>query len=168
MPSPVGHALGGIAAGWLVNGRGRQSAIGRAAMLAVAGIAADFDLLAGWHRGPSHSLVATVLAGAAAWILARRAEPAARWRLALAVAAAYGSHVLLDWLGSDTRPPIGIPALWPLSRANFESPLHLFPAVSRRYWLAEFWTYNLRAVAREVLILGPIAAAVLILGRRAR
>ena len=41
------------------------------------------------------------------------------------------------------------------------SRLHVFHAISRRYWLEGFWDQNLRAVAREVLFLGPPAAAVL-------
>jgi len=74
---------------------------------------------------------------------------------ALAVAAAYGSHLLFDWLGSDTTPPIGIMALWPLSDAFFQSDVQLFMAISRRYWLANFWSHNLTAVAWEVGLLGP-------------
>jgi len=51
-------------------------------------------------------------------------------------------------------------ALWPFSRASYESDLHVFLAVSRRYWLPEFWRYNLREVRRELLVLAPIAALV--------
>ena len=87
--------------------------------------------------------------------------------VALAVAAAYASHTLLDWLGSDTSPPIGIMALWPFSRDYYESRLHVFMAISRRYWLPEFWTYNLRALARELAILLPLVAAVVLLRRPA-
>jgi hypothetical protein len=83
------------------------------------------------------------------------------------VAAAYASHTLLDWLGSDTSPPIGIMALWPVSREYSESRLHLFMAISRRYWLPEFWSYNLRALLRELAILLPVLAAVTLLRRRA-
>jgi len=141
--------------------------VSRAALYALAGIAADLDLLVGWHRGPSHSLGAALLAGGLAWMLTPSGRPqACRLRLAFAVAAAYASHVVLDWLGSDATPPIGIPALWPFSRAYYESSLHLFLAVSRRYWLAEFWIYNLRALARELLILGPIVAGVYVLTAR--
>jgi hypothetical protein len=89
------------------------------------------------------------------------------WRLspaaAVAVAAAAASHTLLDWLGNDTSPPIGIMALWPFSRHYFQSDLRLFEAISRRYWLPEQFIWgNLRAVLREVLILGPIATGVLL------
>lgn len=73
---------------------------------------------------------------------------------------AYASHVLLDWLGDDTSPPLGIMALWPLTDQFYLAPLHIFGGISRRYWLWEAWTGNATAAAREVLILVPIAAAV--------
>ena len=39
------------------------------------------------------------------------------WRLAVACAAAWASHVLLDWLGTDAMAPIGVMALWPVDSA---------------------------------------------------
>ena len=77
-----------------------------------------------------------------------------------AVALAWGSHVLLDWLGRDTKPPFGIMALWPFSYAHYQSGLAIFPPTSRRYWLAEFWVVNLKALGIELLILAPLAALV--------
>jgi hypothetical protein len=47
-----------------------------------------------------------------------------------------------------------------VTRAYYDSALHLFPAISRRYWLPEFWLYTLRALAVEVVILGSITWAV--------
>jgi membrane-bound metal-dependent hydrolase YbcI (DUF457 family) len=186
MPSPVGHALAGMAAGWLVDPPGRRAgagAFGRATIFALAGMAPDLDLLFGAHRGATHGLSAALVAGALAWacsvglgasrsraVDARKAAAAntfAAGTFALAVAAAYASHTLLDWLGSDTSPPIGIMALWPVSREYSESPLHLFMAISRRYWLPDFWAYNLRALLRELAILLPVLAAVMLLRRRA-
>jgi membrane-bound metal-dependent hydrolase YbcI (DUF457 family) len=151
MPSPVGHALAGLAAGWrLVPERNLKNV----AVLAVAGTAADLDLLAGTHRGPTHSVGAVVLTFVAIALLTRNAW----W--GSAASAAWASHVALDWLGIDTTPPIGEMALWPLTRSYYESALHLFPAISRRYWLADFWMFNLRAVVVELAILGPIVWAV--------
>jgi membrane-bound metal-dependent hydrolase YbcI (DUF457 family) len=157
MPSPVGHALGGIAAGWgFVSARNFRNAV----LLALAGTAADLDLLAGTHRGPTHSLGAAALIFVAVTLATRNV----RWGSALS--AAWVSHVALDWLGTDTTAPMGEMALWPVTRAYYESSLHLFPAISRRYWLAEFWTSNLKALAIELLVLGPIAGAVVASRRR--
>ena len=44
----------------------------------------------------------------------------------------------------------------PSAASTYESSLHIFHAISRRYWLQEFWTFNLFALLRELLILGPI------------
>ena len=148
MPSPVGHALGGIAAGVRITG-GSRAALW---CLAAIGAAADLDLLLGAHRGISHSIGAAIGAGLIAWIVTR----SPRW--GAASAAAWGSHVCLDWLGADTWPPLGIPALWPFSHAYYRSPISIFPSVSRQYWLgARFMYFNALALAVELLLLLPIA-----------
>ena len=157
MPSPLGHALGGLAAGWLVAGRhhpfGRADLAEAAVFVAVA-LAPDLDLLTGGHRGPTHGFGSVCLAGLLAYLATRRGAFAA------ATAAAYGSHILLDWLGSDTTPPIGVMALWPFSHQYYASTLQLFHAVSRRYWLPDFWFLIARAAARELLVLLPITALI--------
>jgi membrane-bound metal-dependent hydrolase YbcI (DUF457 family) len=151
VPSPIGHGLAGIAAGW---GFVPRRDIAAAAILAVVAGAPDLDLLVGGHRGPSHSVGAALIAGVIGWVVTRRP----RW--GAAVALAWASHVLLDWMGNDTRPPLGVMALWPLTHDYYKATFEVFPGISRRYWLAEFWVYNLKALAVEVVILGPIAAAV--------
>ena len=58
MPSPMGHALAGVAAGWMVAPpRSRKDALMRGAV-PVAAMAPDLDLFASVHRGPTHSLAA--------------------------------------------------------------------------------------------------------------
>lgn len=163
MPSPLGHALAGAAAGWALAGSGpaspdrERSRIWRqGALFALAGMLPDLDLLLFTvHRGPTHSLAAAALLGLGAGALGRH------WRLGLAAGAAYATHILLDWLGTDTAPPIGLMVLWPFTRGYFESEAHLFQAISRRYWQPHFWHHNLRAVGWEVVMLGPLAAVAL-------
>ena len=163
MPSPVGHALGGLIAGWLVGGISRSAAprsraISRppwreVALFAGLAVAPDLDLLVGAHSTYSHSVGAVIAVGLTALAVTRGKRPL----LALACAAAWGSHLLLDWLGSDTTPPLGIMALWPFTREFYQSPVGVFSAISRRYWLPDFYTYNTIAVLRELVILGPLA-----------
>jgi inner membrane protein len=151
MPSPIGHMLGGAIAGQVVAGRRMPRWVPLA--FGVAGAAPDLDLLFGIHSGPTHGVGFALLAGAlaaAAW------RGPGRWRVAAAFAAAYGSHTLLDWLSTDTSPPLGIMALWPFSTEYYLSPYRVFLPVSRKYWLVEAWLGNLRAVIRELLILGPL------------
>jgi tetratricopeptide (TPR) repeat protein len=109
-----------------------------------------------------------VVVGVVALVAARRAAVRAAPQFALACLAAYLSHTLLDWLGTDASPPIGIMALWPFSSAYYESDLHVFMAISRRYY--QGWTFvwqNAQAVGLEVVMLAPVGAAVYLLRRRA-
>ena len=126
----------------------------------MAGAAPDVDFLCGRHNAETHSLGAAVLAGVAVLAWTRWANPKVcphRYRLALAVTLAWASHVLFDWLGSDDTPPLGVMALWPINNTYYFAHAYLFEAISRRYWLSNFWSHNLYAVAKEVIILGPIA-----------
>jgi hypothetical protein len=163
--------LGGIAAGWLVARRAVPAPEGRpvaapgrlprwvraswrqVAVLGALGLAPDLDLLAGTHSTYTHSVGAVALVFVAALLWTRAP------RLAAAAAAAWGSHILLDWLGSDSTPPIGITALWPFTDAYYQSPFFVFMAISRRYWQPGFLAHNTLAALRELVILLPIAAA---------
>lgn len=154
--------IAGVAAGWLVAGAPPPRVRWReAAFFAAVAAAPDLDLLVGAHSGPTHSVGAGMLVGIVAFVVHRRWKRASLAALppavfALSCAAAYMSHVLLDWLSSDTTAPIGVMALWPLTRAHYESDLHLFLAISRRYhqgW--PFIVQNGIAFARELLILVP-------------
>ncbi|MBI1876505.1 MAG: hypothetical protein HYZ58_08485 [Acidobacteria bacterium] len=159
MPSPIGHVLGGMAGGWLIGG---GSSVSRttspwadAAVFGIVGALADIDFLLGIHSQYTHSLGACGVVFAATLVWLRGSV-----RLALAATAAYGSHLLLDWLGHDGAPPIGIMALWPFTSTFYQSDLHWFMAISRRYWLSGFWPHNLHAVAHEIAILGPITGLI--------
>ena len=155
MPSPVGHAIGGLIVGEVL-------APAALVLCAIAGIAPDVDFLWGRHNQETHSLGAAILAGLVVFAWKKSA------RLAIAVTVAWASHVLFDWLGSDTTPPLGVMALWPLSSEYYFSNAFFFEAISRRYWLDNFVMHNVWAVAREVLILGPIAAVLMAVRWRAR
>ena len=165
MPSPVGHALGGLAVGLLASSRpGWRLAAACAVVAALPD--ADF-LLPIQHRGPSHSVGAVAAAGVLAFValkLASKVEDASR--VALVMAAAYGTHVLFDWLGADSSTPRGLMALWPFSSAFYISDLDVFYSVDRRYWLDGFWKRNTIAGFRELLILIPLVSAAWLARRR--
>jgi membrane-bound metal-dependent hydrolase YbcI (DUF457 family) len=118
----------------------------------------DIDILFGSHRTYAHSIGAAVAVGLVAWaVLRRRTAFAASF--ALIIAAAYGSHIVLDWLGKDSSTPPGMMALWPLSSGFYISDMDVFGEVSRRYWKPdEFIFGNLRAMSWELLVLVPVAA----------
>jgi hypothetical protein len=163
MPSPVGHALGGLIAGWLTT-RAVSEAHPRpwpvphrhhTVLFATLALAPDLDLLFGTHSTYTHSIGAVLIV----WLAALAVTRGRRLRLALACAAAWSSHLLFDWLGADSTPPLGIMALWPFTDRFYQSPVPVFAAISRRYWQADFYTQNTVAVLKELLILGPPALA---------
>lgn len=162
MPSPVGHALGGIIAGGLISKSRDRWTLGA---VAVAGALPDIDFLLPLpHRGPTHSLGATLLVFLLG-LLALRPR-SIEVRLIAAIAVAYGSHVLLDWLGKDTWTPHGLMVLWPVTDDYYSSGWNVFAEINRRYWQPGFWSGNLLAVLREVAILILPALIVLRTGRR--
>ena len=152
MPTPIGHGLAGIAAGWVV---ARPAAPGRAlsvqtAALAMLGMAADLDLLVNRHSGETHSLGAAVVGASIAawwrWPIARE-----RWRIWLAAFAAWATHPLLDSLSPDTSPPIGIMAFWPVSSSYVQTGLAVFDPIWRRFWVPGAIRHDMLAVMREIL-----------------
>jgi inner membrane protein len=173
MPSPAGHLLAGVAIAWgaeaaatTLGRRGASPAGGEGPRLltplvlacAALAVAPDLDILLATHRTVTHSLGAVVLTALASAIVARAFGSPAMVTGALCGLTVAG-HVVLDWLGRDSSTPRGVMALWPISAAYFYSGVDLFAEVSRRYWKPdEFILRNAVSVAREVLILGPVAA----------
>jgi membrane-bound metal-dependent hydrolase YbcI (DUF457 family) len=168
MPTPAGHALGALLLTAPLRARYRLLGAGAVIAAAAAGVAPDLDLLIGRHSAETHSIGAAAIAGAATWAFLRQRRSARAVAFAGIVTIAVLSHALFDWMGSDTSAPIGVMALWPFNRGYFESDAHAFMAVSRRYWLPEFWTYNIVVLLREVLIVGLPAALAEWLIRRKR
>jgi hypothetical protein len=160
MPTPIGHGLAGIAAGWAV---ARPAAPGRRLLvqtvtLAFLGAAADLDLLVGHHSAQAHSLgaaaIVATIAAATGWPIAE-----SRGRIWWTAFAAWATHPLLDALAFDTSPPIGVMAFWPFSSAYVQTGLSVFAPISRAYGAPGFLAHNLVALAREVLIIGPLVFA---------
>ena len=166
MPTPLGHALGGLVLGGLVSGPTTRSlTVGRRKVpLLVAwpicGMLADLDFLVGVHQGATHSLGAILVVA----LVTKMFEPR-RPVLWVAAAAAYGSHLVLDWLGSDTVAPIGIMALWPFDRGFYLSPYEWFFPVCRDDWIMACRADLVQAVTWELVSLGPLVIAVLLLRR---
>lgn len=133
--------------------------------MAALGLAPDLDLLIGRHSMETHSVGAAVLAGGVAAVL-RWPIAATRLRIFVIAALVWSTHPMLDALGADTSPPLGVMMFWPFSREHvmFEPVFH---PISRRWWLSGFITGNLEAIARELVILGPAALVAWLLTQRA-
>jgi membrane-bound metal-dependent hydrolase YbcI (DUF457 family) len=158
VPTPIGHGLAGIAAGWSAGGvaRGdRQKLATQVGILAMLGMAADLDLLIDWHSGPTHSVgaaaIVAILAALWRWPIART-----RWLIAAAAFAAWATHPLLDSLAPDTSPPIGVMAFWPLTTQYFITGLNVFMPIWRAPGNLKAVVHDIVAVLREIVILGPI------------
>lgn len=157
MPSPVGHAIAGVAAAFAVSAALKPRGLTMPIALASAGLAIspDFDLLAGPHRTYTHSIGGVVAVGLACWLVLLPRRPRAL-APALALTAAYASHLVLDWFSKDTAPPSGLTALWPFSSTYYQSPWTVFGEISRRYWLPnEFIVSNILAAVWECVVLMP-------------
>jgi membrane-bound metal-dependent hydrolase YbcI (DUF457 family) len=186
MPSPVGHFLAGLTVGWVGEGNSERTKRvssptglrpwttgGRPWTIvlwcAVLAALPDADLLIPhFHRTATHSLTATVLVFILAAVVTGKVTGEIRWRLALVLATAYGTHLLLDWLGADPSPPRGFQLLWPFSDRFFISDLDLFPGTERRFGRGDFLLVNLYALLVELAILGPCALAAFVFRRTRR
>jgi membrane-bound metal-dependent hydrolase YbcI (DUF457 family) len=159
MPSPIGHALAGLALERL-HASGAPTR-GRAVLAAAAAVLPDLDLALRYvdgrnhHRAASHSLGAALLVGVLVWACRRVSGRPGALAWGSLAAAAWLSHVLLDWLGRDTNPPLGLMALWPLSDGWFQSPWPIFLDIGRTLDLHTIGS-NALAAAWEVLLLAPL------------
>ena len=163
MPSPIGHTLAGLVVhvATAPDVRDRRWAMVMVACANAADVDFAFRLIDGrnHHQQWTHSVGCAALAGLVTAAVTRRP------RLALAAALAWSTHVLLDWLGRDTAPPIGLQALWPFSHEYWKSPLLIFLDVGRQ----PTWStvvHNAQAAALETVILLPVLALALALRRR--
>jgi membrane-bound metal-dependent hydrolase YbcI (DUF457 family) len=176
MPSPIGHALAGLAVAWIAppstaardQGASRSTALAWGCILLA--LLPDADLL--WpllHRRVTHSLTAAVAvfiiaAGVTRWVTGR-----VDWRTTSLCGLAYSSHLLLDWLGADPNPPHGIRLLWPFSTEWFIADWSIFPPTERRSPLSSTTLLiNARAALFECASVGLVVAALWTLRRKRR
>ena len=181
MPLPVAHTLAGATLYKGLDADGTWIGWRRLLLAVVLANAADLDMIPGillgepnryHHVGFSHSLLFAVAAGllvgavlAAAgkgWPLWR--GPRQRWAAtALMVGSLLASHVVLDSLTHDTRIPVGVPMFWPIAGG----PVQIYPWFYDVAKLGgegsplDFVTslmavHNLRGMAFEILMLGPL------------
>ena len=129
----------------------------------------DLDLLyPTWHRGPSHSVTASVFLMIIAAAVTRWVTGQIAWRWVVMVGAAHASHTLFDWMGTDRYFPRGLQALWPFSDRWYISGWDVFPPTERRIYLPEAIPINLRAIVAEVAITSPLVALAWLAKRRRR
>jgi membrane-bound metal-dependent hydrolase YbcI (DUF457 family) len=165
MPSPVAHALAGLAV-HVLSSRDRVDLADRwrAGVTVAAALAPDIDLAFKYvdgrnhHNDEMHSIGLALVAAGASALFFRWRRGRAPLAAALAVFLAWSSHLVLDYLNVDTNPPIGLLALWPFSQAYWKSPVPLFLDIGRTLTWATVY-HNALAGAWECAVLVPLLLA---------
>jgi len=185
MPLPLAHSLAGVAVFKGLDADGTARAWKRLLLAVVIANVADLDLIPGilagepnryHHVGFSHSalfaLAAAVLVGALAVAAGKRWPVLGRHTSAFAgtallVGLLLLSHVVLDALNDDLRPPPGVPMWWPLSPAYvqiypwFVAVAKLPGAGTALDFVASVLTvHNLYAMLWEFLTMAPLVVLV--------
>ena len=122
MSSPFGHSIPGYLFAAYESKTLKIHDAKRIFLYVFLANAPDLDFVPGalmgmpnlFHHGISHSLGAGVLFSLIVTFLIGRKENLYK-RLFLICFSLYCSHLFLDYLSMDGRPPIGIPLFWPLS-----------------------------------------------------
>jgi inner membrane protein len=162
MPSPIGHTLAGLSGYLLLRYQVSQP---KRIWLCLSSIAIanlpDIDFLPGllqgqpwlYHRQATHSFCLALLFS---WLLTWWAKPTGlpRRLIRLWSAGLYCSHIVLDLLVIDRKPPAGVQALWPFSNNYVLAPISFIPGLQAQ---SPVWNgQNLWAVSCEILLLLPI------------
>ena len=165
MASPVGHALIGASVFWLFpRERARADGYNLLACVALANLP-DVDYVPGllsgdlnaFHHSATHSLAFSALCVGLGWMVGpwfRMGRRQAGWLFGCLVL----SHLLMDIMTADLRPPIGIPLLWPVSSRAVTSPYSLFLPPQKASLSELVCLWNACVVGMEILITGPLAA----------
>ncbi len=142
----------------------RHRVSGRAVPLLVACLLLanlpDLDLIAGWlfagegwHRTVTHTIGFALLTGLACGVAM------GRWWAAVGGAALVASHLLLDLLTVDTRPPAGLPLGWPFSDRYRIAGWTPFMGIDHGSMGALLSLHNLFAAFWETLLMTPVVLA---------
>ena len=170
MASPLGHSVLGLTIA-LASSPASSRKIWRLGVFCIFGAnSADLDFVPGlfigdinrYHQTVSHSLFAAALFGVmSAWLAPYLGET--RLRVGTMGFSAYASHLFLDFLVVDERPPLGIPMFWPFMSDHFIAPWpllmgirHGVPGDDLIEFARQFLSlHNLIALGLEFILLLP-------------
>jgi inner membrane protein len=185
--SPLGHSLIGYTLAAAMSnervGRKFRQVLG---CILIAN-APDLDFLPGmllgkpnlFHHGISHSLgVGILFSLTLAALVNWRKRQHIRTDF-LIFFTLYASHLMLDYISSDGRPPLGIPLFWPLSNEYFLFPHPILPGVMHskldhativQFLDDVFSVHNLYVVFLEIAMATPLLLIIFFLrkGRHER
>ncbi len=167
MPTPIGHSMAGAAI-YVASTKGKHLLRSWKWLVVcmVFAALADIDFLPALfgridianrvHRGPTHTLLfALVISGVVYGTLRILGKPGVVRATSL-VFLCMASHLILDVLGKDSRPPLGIPILWPLEKQSLKVPVEIFPYLRKDTYAELFGPHNIGVLAYEILLFGTL------------
>lgn len=181
MPSPVGHSL----IGYIIY-RATPQPIGGCRwsplLLSLFIVnAPDLDFIPGfltgepnrYHHGISHSLGFAALFSISlslSLFFLRKYPVKQNFTMFFWL---YSSHIILDYLSTDTSLPYGVPLFWPLSGKYYIAPFAFIPDVQRLPSSTEFLpslfsVHNLWTVSIELILLVPLLLLVVALREKSK
>ena len=164
MSSPIGHSLAGYLIHTISN---RTFSPGNYRSLLIFIIIAnlpDLDFLPGiligepnrYHHGISHSLGAAVIFSICCAFLLQINRHATALKAFGVYLGLYASHLALDLLSLDSRPPHGIPIFWPVTSEYYILPVlppvkhsHLDDATIGQFLSDAFSFHNMYVILLE-------------------
>ncbi len=115
-----------------------------------------------YHHGVSHSLGAGLIFALVLAFLMTRKNKTMMGREFVFMFIIFSSHLILDLLSLDGRPPLGIPLFWPLSDQYYMIPIlppvmHsvLDHATITQFFADVFSLHNLYVIGLEMLLTTP-------------
>jgi membrane-bound metal-dependent hydrolase YbcI (DUF457 family) len=177
MPSPLGHSLAGAIIYSLTTKGSHLLKSWKWLVVCVlfATLAdADFvpalfgrlDLANRLHRHLTHTLLFATVTWAAAYGVLRLLRKPSAGRDSVVLFFCCLSHLFLDMLGKDPRPPLGIPLLWPFVRGRLKFPVKLLLDLHKDTYAGLFSFHNLGVLVYEAIVLGTVLLALIFLKLR--
>ncbi len=102
---------------------------------------------------------------AGAWLLLKAVRPATSGEVFWLLLALSASHLFIDWITVDKRPPYGVMLWWPLSARHYIVAHPIFGGLRKKDVADLFQWYNAGLMAREAAIMLPCVAGVLLFKR---
>ncbi len=176
MASPYGHALVGLGLFNLFYPRRVVSRTTKGLLYGLVILGAcspDLDFLPGlflwnpgrFHHGPFHSLgMAVALSMIAGFLITFLGRAHSFIKTTGFIFILIFSHLVLDFITEDHKPPFGFPLFWPLSETYYLSSRSILPFVERNFSNPAFWGQILRVFMVESLLFLPF----FLLSRRLR
>lgn len=172
MPTPVAHSLAGIALLALMLPSRKSKGIASdlreysgwiMAALVLSNLP-DMDFLPGilsgdlnaMHHGYTHSIGWITLVSCSVALMACAFKAANPFFLLVITFALTGLHLVMDMASKDGRAPFGIMVLWPFDDTFRQWPVILFDHVHKAGWHDMIQWANVRTVAREIILCGPV------------